>query len=145
MSLLTPATSPPSAAASPLPGLGRPADSERRDQPVRPVERSHPARPARDGRVERPDGREAGGRQSDTATDRPLQPSRALVPAPEFQAPESGVTVFLVQVLGQNRGQPGHGLTGHRDAAALGTAAYRRAGGAPPAVSEEPAVLRISA
>lgn len=145
MSLLTPAANPPSAAASPLPGLARPADSERRDQPVRPVERSHPARPARDGRVQRPDGREAGGRQSDSATDRPLQRSRSLVPAPEFRTPESSVAVFLVQVLGQDPGQPAHGLTGHRDAAALGSEAYRRAGGAPPVFPEDPAVLRISA
>ena len=147
MSLLTPLVSPPNGTPSPPQGLARPADGDRRDLPVPPVERGHPARPVRDDRPQRPDAREPGRRQARTeaAPDRPAQRSRALVLVAEEATPASGLAVFLVQVLGQDRDPPAHGLSGHRDAAALGSDAYRRAGGTPPIFSDEPAVFRITA
>ena len=53
-------------------------------------------------------------------------------------------THFLAQMLGQAEGPSGAPFTYHRDGAALGSDAYRRAGAAPPRYSEQPALFRIA-
>ena len=53
---------------------------------------------------------------------------------------------FAAQLLGQQApdAPAGPELLAHRDAAALGSEAYRRAGGEPPFYSEAPAYFRLS-
>ncbi len=53
-------------------------------------------------------------------------------------------THFLAQMLGQAEEPSGAPFADHRDGAALGSDAYRRAGAAPPHYSERPAVFRIA-
>lgn len=51
---------------------------------------------------------------------------------------------FLAQMLGQAGTPAGGPLAAHRDGAALGSDAYRRAGAAPPHYSEQPTVFRLA-
>ena len=53
-------------------------------------------------------------------------------------------THFLAQMLGQAEEPAGAPFAYHRDGAALGSDAYRRAGAAPPRYSEQPALFRIA-
>ncbi len=53
-------------------------------------------------------------------------------------------THFLVQMLGQGADAPADPLAHHRDGAALGSEAYRRAGAEPAHYSERPALFRIA-
>ncbi len=53
-------------------------------------------------------------------------------------------THFLVQMLGHGADAPADPLAHHRDGAALGSEAYRRAGAEPAHYSERPALFRIA-
>ncbi len=53
-------------------------------------------------------------------------------------------THFLVQMLGQGADAPADPLAHHRNGAALGSEAYRRAGAEPAHYSERPALFRIA-
>ena len=57
---------------------------------------------------------------------------------PEDSAP------FLVQLLGQDHEQPQVFVAEHRDAAALGSDAYRRIGATPPIYSEQPTLFSFA-
>jgi hypothetical protein len=69
-------------------------------------------------------------------------------PVPAFAPDGYATSAFLAQILGQDQSQdlgsaPTAGAR-HRDGAALGSEAYRRAGGEPVYYSEQPRILRIA-
>jgi hypothetical protein len=64
--------------------------------------------------------------------------------ATQFAGARFASTHFLVQMLSQGSGAAPGPLAHHRDGAALGSAAYRRAGAEPPHYSEQPALFRIA-
>ena len=82
-----------------------------------------------------------GGRGGTTA------PTLTLVALAPVQAPpQSGPSAqFLAQALAQEVAGGADALTQHRDAPALGSEAYRRAGAEPPAYSDRPSVFRATA
>lgn len=61
-----------------------------------------------------------------------------------FDSAAFASTHFLAQMFGQAEGPSGAPFTYHRDGAALGSDAYRRAGAAPPRYSEQPTQFRIA-
>ena len=82
-----------------------------------------------------------GGREDHAASGPTLVP---LVPV--HAAPQAGPSAqFLVQALAQEVGGGADAPTRHRDAPALGSEAYRRAGAEPPAYSDRPSVVRLTA
>jgi len=64
--------------------------------------------------------------------------------AQSFSATGIVSSSFLAQVLGQDLGPAGNIVALHRDGPALGSDAYRRAGGEPAIYSEEPRLLRLA-
>lgn len=144
MTLLTSLTPAPNSLA-PLPAdsAAPAAGGAGRGGRVRAVEYVAPVKDSLQDRT-----RQAGARQPET---RQPQDRRGLVPWPEdadgrgFGGPEFGASApFLVQVFGQDRAPPHIALMEHRDAAVLGSDAYRRAGATPPVYSEQPTLFRIA-
>jgi len=140
LSSLTPAPNSlaplPADAAAPATGAGRTGR-------VRAVEYVAPVKDSLQDRT-----RQAGTQQPET---RQPQVRRGLVPWSEetdgrgLRGPEFGASaLFLVQVFGQDQAPPHIALMEHRDAAVLGSDAYRRAGATPPVYSEQPTLFRIA-
>lgn len=110
-------------------------------EPVRPVE--PPERPQQ--RFASPrhlqtrvgDDRKAHPRAE--LTDEGLRPVRPRPPLPA-----RGAAPFLVQMLDQGPGTATPPWRGHRDAALMGSDAYRAAGAEPPVYSETPSVFRLT-
>lgn len=76
----------------------------------------------------------------------PAAPALTLVPLAPVHTPQPGPTAqFLAQALAQEVAGGHDALTQHRDAPALGSEAYRRAGAEPPAYSDRPSVFRVIA
>lgn len=107
------------------------------------VERIEALRSRVQARHPRPDPHAAesdGGRSRGLGAGR-LPEARRGRATEGFPGASSG---FLVQVIGQGRGPVPRPLAQHRDAAVLGSEAYRRAGGQPPLYSDQPTVFRIT-
>lgn len=90
----------------------------------------------------RPQNKSGAGPRSDlAATQRPG--TQGAVFQAFAGAPFASIQ-FLAQAIGQAEQSSGDALAYHRDGAALGSDAYRRAGAAPPHYSEQPVVFRVA-
>ncbi len=121
--------------------VGEPAFRE-----ISAVQRIAPPRQDARARQSRPDpgdserSREGGNREV-----RELTVRSASDPfAKPFAGARFASTHFLVQMLSQGSGAPPGPLAQHRDGAALGSAAYRRAGAEPAYYSDQPGLFRIA-
>lgn len=131
------------------PGLERAAPGshgEPASRRVSVVQRLAP--PREDGRARQP---RPHADDSERSRQRDIREVRQLVvhsgaeaiPQP-FGGARFAASRFLVQVLGQGSSPPAGPLSQHRDGAALGSEAYRRAGAEPVHYSEQPTLFRIA-
>lgn len=137
----------PKALVGPLSARALAADTGGRGgtalEPVRPVEA--PGRPQHRfaSRGPRDDG-VADERRPHAGANRPSPSTSATRAALTYTPlPQHEAVPFLVQLLGQGGGAVPF-ESKHRDAARLGSDAYRAAGAEPPVYSEAPSVFRVS-
>jgi hypothetical protein len=113
---------------------------------VSAVERIAPPREEARSRQPRPnagEGERSRRREGRELRHLAVRSGAGQAPQP-FGAVRFAASRFLVQVLGQGSGPPAGPLAQHRDGAALGSEAYRRAGAEPAHYSEQPTLFRIA-